>query len=334
MPKGTKIAPLERRQWLEEYEQNTTVAEIARKAGRTSGSVKDHLERARQEREFQAARSGELQRALQNHQIQMLGLISRLAQTTTALPLDFRESPPFGLEDLGEPAPVTLRSLANETVSAVIPELPSSRTIVGSQPVVEVTRDKAGPQTAVFTEESTRLWTALMQHLGRRDPLWPRLRAWHDSLLKEAQARAALNRLIKTVAEPEYGAPVTNASTGPHLTLAMVHFIREESTRQALGERATELHRRLQMRGQDLEDPPTGTYLTAGLLDQKENRINQLAVLIHRVASSDEAKEVAISHQLLDKASREANEILEEYLLIGYIRGTCRIVCQKLGDTR
>ncbi len=50
MPRGTRIAPAERRGWLEQYERGSRIDKIAHEAGRTQRTINEHLARARRER--------------------------------------------------------------------------------------------------------------------------------------------------------------------------------------------------------------------------------------------------------------------------------------------
>ena len=80
MPKGGKIAPDERRSWLERYEKGTTVATIAKEAGRADRTVKDQLERARRERQHQQVQADLLRESYRDHHGQLLQLAERLGE--------------------------------------------------------------------------------------------------------------------------------------------------------------------------------------------------------------------------------------------------------------
>ncbi len=72
MPRGTRIPPAERRDWLDKYERGDRVDKIAREAGRTERTVQSHLSRERRERDHQQVMAGLLRDAYQNHYVQLL----------------------------------------------------------------------------------------------------------------------------------------------------------------------------------------------------------------------------------------------------------------------
>lgn len=80
MPKKAKIAPAVRREWLVDYERGKRIDAIAREAGRTERTVKDQVERARQELERQQVRAGLLRDAYQKHFEDLMGLAEQLRQ--------------------------------------------------------------------------------------------------------------------------------------------------------------------------------------------------------------------------------------------------------------
>ena len=67
MPRGPKIPPAMRRRWLEAYEQGERVDALARAAGRTERTGKEHIGRARREDEQREVRGRLLQDAYERH---------------------------------------------------------------------------------------------------------------------------------------------------------------------------------------------------------------------------------------------------------------------------
>ena len=80
MPSGTRIAPAERRGWLEQYEHGTRIDKIAHEAGRTQRTINEHLAQARRERQQQEVTAGLLTQAYQRHFAQLLELAETLGQ--------------------------------------------------------------------------------------------------------------------------------------------------------------------------------------------------------------------------------------------------------------
>lgn len=67
MPRGKKVSPVERRNWLAEFEQGTSVSEIASLAKRAVSAVRTHIEVARNERDQGDAKAHLTRKAYQDH---------------------------------------------------------------------------------------------------------------------------------------------------------------------------------------------------------------------------------------------------------------------------
>ena len=80
MPRGTRIAPAERRNWLEQYEQRSRIDKIAHEAGRTQRTINEHLAQAGRERQQQEVTAGLLTQAYQRHFAQLLEVAETLGQ--------------------------------------------------------------------------------------------------------------------------------------------------------------------------------------------------------------------------------------------------------------
>ena len=80
MPRIARIAPAQRRKWLEDHENGQRIDQIAREAGRTERTVVEHLARARRERQEYEVTSGLLIQAYQKHYSQLLDIAEKLAQ--------------------------------------------------------------------------------------------------------------------------------------------------------------------------------------------------------------------------------------------------------------
>lgn len=82
MPRGPKISPATRRNWLEAYERGERIDKIARDAGRTERTVNEHVQLARQEREEREVRGWLLRDAYQKHFDDLLGLAEELREAS------------------------------------------------------------------------------------------------------------------------------------------------------------------------------------------------------------------------------------------------------------
>ena len=80
MPRGTRIPPAERRDWLNKYERGDRIDKIAWEAGRTERTVQSHLSRERRERDYQQVMAGLLRDAYQNHYVQLLNQADELSR--------------------------------------------------------------------------------------------------------------------------------------------------------------------------------------------------------------------------------------------------------------
>ena len=82
MSRGSRIAPAERRRWLEQYEEGSRIDKIAREAGRTQRTINEHLARARRERQQHEVTAGLLTQAYQKHYSRLLDLAQELGQAS------------------------------------------------------------------------------------------------------------------------------------------------------------------------------------------------------------------------------------------------------------
>ncbi len=80
MPRGSKISPALRQEWLEAYERGRGTVQIARETSRSVRTVKEHIARAQEERTQLEVRKGLLRTAYQRHFDDLMGAASRLQQ--------------------------------------------------------------------------------------------------------------------------------------------------------------------------------------------------------------------------------------------------------------
>ena len=102
MPSVSKIASGVRRNWLTLSEQGESTEKIAKDAGRDIRTVRDHIERSRLERDFEAAQREQLREALRAHQQDMMALLGRVRGAVHVPDLLFNDAVglDYGLEDL------------------------------------------------------------------------------------------------------------------------------------------------------------------------------------------------------------------------------------------
>ena len=80
MPRGTRIAPADRHNWLEQYEQGSRIDKIARESGRTQRTINEHIARARREIQQKEVTAGLLTQAYQKHYSQLLKVAEAIGQ--------------------------------------------------------------------------------------------------------------------------------------------------------------------------------------------------------------------------------------------------------------
>lgn len=311
MPKKLNISPDRRKDWLVRHEHGVPQDAIASADEVNPRTVREQIERARLERAFDAAQQEQLGEALRKHQADMLDLLERTKTgiEVPSLATDFGFEAPMGSPD----REVTLSLEAGERHAVTV-------IIHGGQPV-EIR----------LAEAESRLWRALKQHIGNKNPLWRHLADWQRTLLKEVQARAALSHAIKKKIEVECGWPVLVKSTGqqPRLTPAIIYLTQTEVASQSLGEQPSDFPSRLQVRGGSLNDPRTASYLTEYVAEPEKVK-DALTGIVGDLVDSAEARDAAQTHRDIRDCTRRTRDELEDYLLLHHIPGRCSL-CKKLG---
>ena len=80
MPKRKKITPVERRRWLEKYEDGATIDSLAKGALRTQRTVTDHIDQARRELRHDQVQVDLIRDGYREHYNDLLDLAGRLAE--------------------------------------------------------------------------------------------------------------------------------------------------------------------------------------------------------------------------------------------------------------
>ena len=155
MPRISKIASGERRNWLERSEQGVPVDTLAKESGRYVRTVRDHIDKARLERNFELAQRDQLRDALHGHQQDMLGLLQNLKGSINVPELDHFEPVglDYGLEDLWSPSDLARN---RETPPSHRPIAIDGHDDSQATPTYMVTRDINGPQEVQLIPEVSR----------------------------------------------------------------------------------------------------------------------------------------------------------------------------------
>ena len=97
MPRGKRVSPAERRNWLLLFEQGMPISKIATDSKRAVSAVRSHIEVARQEREQSDARGQLTRQAYEDHYRDLLGIAEqarseaeRWSSGSVSLPVDIR----------------------------------------------------------------------------------------------------------------------------------------------------------------------------------------------------------------------------------------------------
>ena len=230
----------------------------------------------------------------------------------------------FGLEYLL--ADDQLRVLGTELLGATSPLLSS-----GNERGVIVRRDESGPIEVSNTEKDSRVWKSLIQHLSKRDGLWRGLKDWEDALVVELKARAKLNQKIVEILQGKFKLQVlfADSKAEPHFTHEMPQFVRVIATMRALGWSTNEIERRLVHADKELRDQYTSRTLASNI-DNGEELRQEVLSLVGSKSTTDEGAGAAVYNSVLRAKTAKVQDVLEEYELLHYVRGTCSM-CKKLG---
>jgi len=334
--KAKKISPAERRGWLESYENGGRVDDIARRAGRGTRSVKDHIETAQAERDLMVVRQSQLREALVAHQRDLIDLLSRIRQAVEVPQLEYPRflvgfGPDFGLERLLEApgfAPFRHIGLGSALGPSVIPPVLDDGQTAGRS--VYVLRDQGGPREVHLTEENTRLWRASREHL-RRSSLWKDLDQWKQGLLEMLQARAELNRMIQRSIEDIFRLRITwvERPNEPNLRPALVSWLGWIVTKTAGGAPVPDPARQVNEEGPGRIVGPAGAPF-AKFVEDPDPKLEMLWNTIPRLVSSSEAQVASRTESEILLRTTTVRETLEELMLIHFVPGKCSI-CRKLG---
>ena len=320
MPKQSKVSPAERRGWLESNENGVRPDQLAKDAKRDFRTITTHIEKARLERDFEAARREQLREALAAHQRDMLLFLEQLRRAVQVIPLTFLDERglDFGLEDLWDFSDLVL----NQEIALTTLEDKSAAT--------KARRDQSGPLEVTLTVETSRLCRAVKEHISN-DPLWRHLTGWKSALLHELQGRAALNRSIRRTVEEIFGLQVgaTSQPGEPRLTSAAIWWIRTRLTKMELGEYVPELKDDIRQASTGGLEAKSGHWLADHLADT-ENGVGQIGETLTVMGGSEVAKAAAENFVNLQLLSARVHEAIDESLYVHFIPGSCSL-CRKLG---
>lgn len=338
-----RIAAVQKRNWLRRHEEGEPQEEIATKDGVNRRTVREGIERARQERDFEAAQREQLRDALRAHQEDLLHLLKQIrlvVQVLEIAPSGLLTTRDFGLEDL-EPPPE--RDNAFDVPFYVGGTEPTWERISADPAAFYLKRTVGGPTEVAITDEGGRLWISLREHIGGKDPLWRHVAEWRQALLADAQARASLNREIAKQAQKLFGMKMRMVpGNGPRLTPALAWFVRSWTTRRALGVANPNLKDVVKPVANRIEADYGG--FTVALVDlaldgaMAEDTVKMkvldaakaLARLIESIAARSETARAAEAYRDVETRTKRVWDDTEGYLLLHHVPGRCKL-CKRLG---
>lgn len=324
MPRGRKIGIALSRQWLEEYEGGKTLDQLAEANRRAKQVISDSIERARQHHRFELVQRDQLREAFHGHQQDLLRLLQQLEDVIRVPRLGHElGGHEFGLGEIvgGGKDQADEIDLASPQVLDVI--------LGGGLEAgfsVRILTSDGLPTGVDLSAHSTLLWEALKQHL-KRDPLWLAFRAWRQRLLDELLARAHLNRDIASKAKTIFDASIKVQADHRErvLTTALPPYVREMLVSEALGEKPQPID--LVQQGKELQDRRMNRTLAVNVGEDAKEKFSRL---LAAMKSMESVRKMVDTHRQLKDRTEKVGALLEEYLLLHYIRGRCNL-CKKLG---
>jgi len=294
MPK--KIPLVTVREWLTQYEQGKSEAQIAKDAQKDVQTVKRGLERARLERISLTAQAEMLSRALQGHQDKLISVIKETLSSITM------PSPHLNLE-----LPVQLDGAT-------------------------VAYDKLKGLFATLNVELSLEWELLREHLTR-DRLWKQLNIWRQAMVDYIMARRDLHRHIESLLLKKTGLPLEEKSiTPPFLyAIAVDRLCTTLLQHQLDTDGKFDISVKIMANTDNgMVSLGIGQLLAEAPGIEEKSRLGIIKAY-KTAAKSKQVASVTETRLKLEGVVQKTRRILEEILLLGLIPGRCR-VCRRLGS--
>lgn len=297
-----KIPILEMTKWLESYEQGRSEAKIAKRAKRDVWTVKRGIEQARRQREVLHSRAELLKEALENHQRELLSVVTDV-QSTIGVP-----APDLELTEAQDKQclPVRLSGIAAKYET------------------------REGWAVALEAEKKTT--GKLVQEHLRSDPLWRDRAAWQKTLEAHLSARTLLMRRAAELLWAKTGYGFGEESSSPPFLIyeTAVRLLYQAALHIALGiSSVPDMEDRI---GSDYATGEVragkGTLLANAPGKEEECRTNIL-VAWNELQMSREVGVARETYRELVQATAKTRKVAEEITLLNLVPGHCR-VCKRL----
>lgn len=302
MPKQLPLSI--KREWLKEYEDGKSAADIARDQGRALKVIKRGIEEARADRDGIFARTEIVKEALIKHQKQLMEIIKRLMALTEGLPADIE----LRREKGGSLAPIPL--LAGRIVYNSVDGL-----------------------TVELSDELTPYWGLLKEHL-KRGRIWSATEGWKKSAAVHMKARSNLELGIRLLIQSKTGLPVATSeptAEEDHLIYPFtVRLFYEVNIRKLLGipDETNPQDTLVATPDGYVLHGNNGSKLAYCLGKQQECR-DALVRAFNKIKALPEVEMVTATDMELKKAGAKLKKHLEDFVLMGMVPGRCRI-CSRI----
>ncbi len=315
MPK--KIPIVEKRRWLQDYEQGKSEVSIASDSHRDLRAIKKGIGEARRERVVNLARADLVKEAIRNHNEKLLSIIQEI------------------LSILNPPASTQQVPWKRQTSTGSFP-------IKGGKADYEY-REQPKVLNITLNVENKTDWRFLEEHVKYED-LWKLLNRWKKMLASHLEARMVLKRSLGKLLENDVkGLEASELAKGRKYVLAdkpvsgaftyshSVDFLFQMATQRLLGLADTS----------DFEDGIIadsnsgdvrcgGTILAHAPGAEQEYREHLISVISNLMQKREEVNSVSKTYRMLEESAVKARQAAEEISSMGLVPGQCR-VCRRLG---
>ena len=325
--RGENVSPVERRMYLDLHEQGKSINEIAHRYKRTDRTIRQHLEQARAELEWQEARRGQIRDVLRGHQADLQELVARTYRAFLPNPTSQDDilwlghdvhgltGPPCG-EDLGFGPSIEYPDLAASLGRQSLPANQETAFILVS----------SGSQIDVrLREESSKRWQLLLAHRSK-DSLQAPVDVWKRAQFAELNSLWRLNQVIVERVEALFPIAETGApkAEGGAATPALVPAVRVEALNNGHTKNAG-LVESLHYANETLTTPH-GIDLIRQLPEADEEsgreRLQTLIATVGRYPETSKAKE---KRRVADQRRQAVLAVFEDVLLMKHVPGVCRL---------
>jgi len=315
MPK--KIPIVDKRGWLQDYEQGKSEAAIASQNHRDLRMIKKGIEEARRERVVNMARADLVKEAIRNHNEKLLSIVQEIL-------------------------PVLKPPASNQKIPWKWQISTSSIPINGGKAEYEYW-EHPKVFSIVLDVESKADWRFFEEHVKYED-LWKSLKQWKKILASHLEARMVLKRSLEKLLKNDGKGPESSelAKRGKYVLSdepvdgAFIYSHSVDSLFQMVTQRLLELADTSGFEDGIIADSNSGDVICDGTIlahapgmDQecREHLISAISNLMHK---HEEVNSVSKTYKMVKEIAVKVRQTAEEISSMGLVPGQCRI-CRRLG---